>query len=625
MQLNVYLSPKTQIMESNYKPEQILLTIDDFHHSDWKQAVENAGKTGYHGLYKSFLDASKQALEDEDLTKAKCLALLSDACSMIIRPEKINEPFKPLIVVNGRRTAMPEDFQENDIAFFLLIVEEIDNYWLKARIADLVWLLFKPRQKKHALLAIDAYIEFPLDEDTMVNEGRETWERAIYLCRVLRKDAWERIIEIENAVSEALKKSDIKNGFLAAWLAELLKLTNYSEPIIVAQKAEQIARDADASNEFYRSQEYFKLAGEWFKRAEDKTKSAEMMILTAEMLIKQAGARIESSSSPSHMVGGHFFEKAIQFYRAIPKKERDTYNVDKRIRFLEKQLAESGKVALDEMGVVSTAPIDITMFVESARESVRDKSQLESLKALGGIHPGFNVDQLRELAEKLIRENPLMSLFSSSHYSSDGRIVAKNPGIDLSDLSSERNEKAIFSEIVRNYLWEIGFVVSGRIIPALQVLQLQHRFSEGDFIEICNRSPIIPQGRELLFGRAIFAGFENDFSMALHLLVPQVENLVRYQLKLNGAKTTNIDRDGIENENGLSTLVDLPEMNQVFGKNLTFEIKSLFCTAMGPNLRNQLAHGLLSPEACESYYSIYAWWFWMKIILATVLNNQKES
>ena len=58
----------------------------------------------------------------------------------------------------------------------------------------------------------------------------------------------------------------------------------------------------------------------------------------------------------------------------------------------------------------------------------------------------------------------------------------------------------------------------------------------------------------------------------------------------------------------MSTLIELPEVEQVFGKNLAFELKALYCDPFGPNLRNELAHGLLEENACVSTYAVYAWW-----------------
>ena len=45
-------------------------------------------------------------------------------------------------------------------------------------------------------------------------------------------------------------------------------------------------------------------------------------------------------------------------------------------------------------------------------------------------------------------------------------------------------------------------------------------------------------------------------------------------------------------ELGLSTLVAMDEMDEVFGPDLAFESQALFCEQAGPNLRTDMAHGL---------------------------------
>jgi hypothetical protein len=101
--------------------------------------------------------------------------------------------------------------------------------------------------------------------------------------------------------------------------------------------------------------------------------------------------------------------------------------------------------------------------------------------------------------------------------------------------------------------------------------------------------------------------------------------MVRVHLKQAGAQTTNLDKDGIENENGLSTLMDLPKVAAVFGKDLSFEIKTLFCDAFGPNLRNDLAHGLLDEDAFNSPNAIYAWWLGLRLVFNTWWNTAHKD
>ena len=66
--------------------------------------------------------------------------------------------------------------------------------------------------------------------------------------------------------------------------------------------------------------------------------------------------------------------------------------------------------------------------------------------------------------------------------------------------------------------------------------------------------------------------------------------------------------------------MDLPQTEKMFGEDTSFEIRALFCEPFGPNLRNNLAHGLLDDGACYSPNTIYAWWFGLKLVFNTFWN-----
>ena len=219
-----------------------------------------------------------------------------------------------------------------------------------------------------------------------------------------------------------------------------------------------------------------------------------------------------------------------------------------------------------------------------------------------------------------MREFPLQSLFESTMFSRDGRVIAKSPAMRLGVDFSGSNDIALRAEMVRDYGILVGLVAQAHIFPALEEMLLDRRWRESDMVDLARDSPIVPKGREALFGKALFLGFERDFVSALHLLIPQIEHMVRTHLKQAGATTSNLDRDGIESENGLSTLMNLPEAEAIFGPDLAFEFRSLFCDPYGPNLRNAMAHGMLDEAACHSTFAIYAWWLGVRLVFNTWWN-----
>ena len=135
-------------------------------------------------------------------------------------------------------------------------------------------------------------------------------------------------------------------------------------------------------------------------------------------------------------------------------------------------------------------------------------------------------------------------------------------------------------------------------------------------------STAVPPERETLFGKGLYQGFNGDFATAIHLLAPQIEHAVRFQLKLRDVTTTALNGEGIETENGLSALIDMPQVREIFGADTTFEIKALFCSPHGANIRNNVAHGVLNDSQCYSTHCVYAWWFALKLVMNSLRSSQ---
>lgn len=604
-------------------PENTNISLDDFNACGWREALEEARREDYSSMWQQLSSKARKATEEGNLEAGKVLWLLADACSMMLKPNSSNKPFAPFMVMDGKHSARPEDFKNEDIEFFSQIIPFIDEPKLCARISDIAWLLSKPRNHKHALSAIDNYRSIEIGTESWIRDGRdgrECWDRAIQLCLMLQAGAGERLKEIESKIVEALKESLPEDGYLANWLADLLSKHHLGvkDNRDIAEKLEALATYFEDSGDLHRARDYLDAASEWYKKSEDAPQSTVMIVRNAECWVKEAINMVAASF--------YFYESAIHKYRTIPKALRDQHNVEERIVELRGLMNEAGENSLNEMGKITSGSIDISELIENSVKAVKGKELSEALLQFANVYRGARADKIRSFSEEMIRNHPLRSLFAATHMSSDGRVIAKKPA---ADLGGENQESVIWPEMVKYYAMELSLVVQGDIWPALEVIRQEHRLKEADFYSVVKRSPVVPPDRIRLMAKAIFQGFDGDFISALHLLIPQIENLVRYHLKQHGEKTTNIDINGIENENGLSTLMDNSKVEDIFGKDLSFELKAIFCDPFGPNLRNELAHGLIGYEESQNIYSIYAWWLTFRLIFNTFWNanrvNQQEE
>ena len=186
-------------------------------------------------------------------------------------------------------------------------------------------------------------------------------------------------------------------------------------------------------------------------------------------------------------------------------------------------------------------------------------------------------------------------------------------------------EAAIHERAVQNMLLYHSVVVQGGILPALDALTLEHHFPEAFFIALATRSSVVPPGRDRMVGKGLSAGFRRDFAVAVHLLAPQVEHIVRSHVVAVGGETRKLDASGIETEVGLSALMDLPEVERIFGPTLAFELRAIFCDAAGSNLRNNVAHGLLDDGELYSAETVYAWWFCLRLVMLPLLQRRSAA
>ncbi|MDR5792100.1 DUF4209 domain-containing protein [Caballeronia sp. LZ008] len=603
------------------------MTLAEMRGCGWELIVKNNLCKGYTGLFQDFSNAATSAVGEKDLRKGECLRLLAHATSMMLAPMSINEPFRPMLsLTDGRRSALPSDFSIEDLSLLASFVDFVDNPWLRARLSDLAWLTLRPPNPKFALMAINAYVTIPLRLETWIAGGDDCWRRAVSLARMLRRTAEKDLQAIESAALARFLQLDASDGFMAFWLAEFMRQNRFgtAAAYAISESPGAIAFVLGEKNEFHASRTYFEEAEHWFSAMGDKNSSAQMLANLAKAWEAEADAAL-SSYVPSNMVAADFYEKAIQSYRRIPGALRGQHAVEKRIAEVHEKLTRAGAGALGEMHVLRSDPIDVTEIIDRATDLVKGKAPLDALNAFVNVTRGIGAEQLRKRSEQSLKEFPLLSLFAAVYYSRDGRVIAKRPGAGPRDHGSDDHDAAVHAEMMREYRMQLGLVTQALILPALDMIRLEHRLRRADFAALAYKSPIVPADRAEMFGRGLYAGFDNDFAAALHLLVPQVEHVVRYQLKAAGAKTTNVARNGVENENGLSTLLELPELEQVFGNDLAFEMRALFCDPLGWNIRNELAHGLLNEDDCFSAGSIYAWWFCLKLVFLPFWNATQNG
>ena len=214
-------------------------------------------------------------------------------------------------------------------------------------------------------------------------------------------------------------------------------------------------------------------------------------------------------------------------------------------------------------------------------------------------------------------------MFGGSYADHEGKIVAETAPAPNDDEPSQiwiDEQSQLFLGIRRHH------IVAGVIDPARRVIVEHFPLQDRHFWPIVTASPFVPPGYEHLFALGFARMWQGDFGSAAYLLIPQLENSIRYVLLNSSADTSKMMSDLIQEDRSLSGILEnvRPEMERVFGADLTNEIDLLFVRRPGPALRHEMAHGKMTAGVCYGADSIYACWLIYQLTCLPLVSYWKE-
>jgi len=558
----------------------------------------------------------KNIATNETNTKLrKSLFLLSNICSPILNLESRNDPFQPVITWGNERSFLPIDLNDEEILYLSSIVDEDLPPILKARIADILWTYSKPKNKKHSEIAIENYISMDVFKDFLQPDIYVFLERAAMLAKQAKNDSL--IEKIKSKLLEEIENPSTNWDFHLLTIIEIFDNTDLDEERNhkLAEKLLEKQKEFNHKQQFHIVEKYLELAAKLFKKSGNAEDSYKSLALLSQAIENHGDYRKNESA----MVANSFYKLAFQRYREIPNSYRSTLQIDQKLDTVQEKITQSGLLITDELQLISTEQINISELQEQSITHVKDKqTAFESLLYFSGVS-SCNFESIWKSTENNINNFPISSLFGATSVSTDGRKISSIPPLAL---DGNNRDEVIPKKAIKNFGIHMHLAVEGCILPALNQIQKEHLFPKEFLIQLCKLSAIVPEKREILVANALYQGFEWDFRSAIHLLAPQVENMIRQRLKQNGLVTTHTAQNDIENEIGLSSLVNLDGAREILGDDLWFELQAVFTDSLSANLRNEVGHGLLDDETSNSLYSVYAWWMVLRlVILSVILEN----
>ncbi|MBF4608934.1 DUF4209 domain-containing protein [Curtobacterium sp. VKM Ac-1393] len=563
-------------------------------------------------LWSGFGDLTRKAEAADDVEAAAACRLLAGISSLITANDQMHDPYAPMAQFQGRRSFVPDDMTNVDLDFIAELIPRVASARLVARCNDILWIRRHGTQPHEAgRRAVISWLRVGMDTgESWYLEDEDNWPRYLHIARQLKLK--EELQAACDMLSKAFWEADARRSLDLVDLLLDTGLPDRSEWARVAERLTTLATDTDGGT---LRRELSTYAAKLYKRLGNADAEAAAQYEVVKWWMAEADRRLKGSALSAVAL----YQSALQSLRLISNKQRARLDISGLASDIAKLIRSSGVSALDEMRPITGGSIDLRAEAEQVQAAVSGEDAAYATLLLVGAVPYVVEGDERREAEKRLAESAIMSIVSTQHLAADGRVVHNAAPEEDGPWGGYSGK--LWDEMVQVFDdIHVQWAVKGRILPALEVLTLEHRIRVRDCAVVARCSPIVPSGREQTVARALAAGFNYDFTAALYMLTPQIEHIVRSALNELGISTTTMG-DRVEQEIGLSSLLAIPEVVEVFGTDIVFELRALFGGPIGANMRNAVAHGLLSDGEAVSLHAVYAWWFLLRLVYIPYWNG----
>ena len=446
--------------------------------------------------------------------------------------------------------------------------------------------------------------------------------------------SWEALPRLERAVQVALKAgrnnhpyrtltsaletmlavASTQDGLFAAELTALMLYHDIGEPAELGTNAEALARRLISLPEHERGeslvQRYWQLSVEVFS-GRDEARADAARAEVARSFEREAGQQASRPSIPNLMTVPKL-ERALKAWRTVKGAEAERERVHKR-------LLEVQRRSVDELKPIPFS-LDLEQqdkaeqIAQTAKERVRSKPLAEALAAFALLYRPFPTDVLEEEVERELA-SPLLKLLPNRQVDASGRTVAVDPA-DGNELRSARKLAAIAQH---------QKVISGvLLLPAYDQLLEDQAPTFQEALALVTHHPLVRPGHEDLVVHVILDGLKGNLIQALHMLLPQLEDGLRYLLETEDALTSSYRTDGTQADYTLNVLMEerfAERLSHLLGADLLLDLRSLLVSKYGANFRNEALHGRFPSGAFFSTHAVYLWWAYLRLLMLPLINR----
>ena len=504
-----------------------------------------------------------------------------------------------------------ENISEIELKFFDEILESISDNLLKARLAD--FLFIRKKNHKYAKIAIDSFSKIKLENNY---NSILIWSRIVDILLYMKCKDENLINKLYNTVFNEIKNNDfnISNEEYFRDLFSIIKKypLNNEDYNIILSKIDNIfngIKNTTKPDYTLIIYEYISIIDFVLK---DDIKKYNYYNDIAQYYINAKENGIKENIN---------LDKAISIFYKMNSNYRKNFISDEELEKLHIRKKNSN---MEQISNMFTHEFKIKINIDDVVnkfENYIKSFNYEPIKSLQcfldfiyfdyyNINPKFLEPQIADfIAIKSIYDKDKLRQVSNPHYK------------DNEEEFKLLKKREHYHHHILSVSFFFGYIK--------RVLELNCNIDYKLIYNICLYSGIIKYDRISIFAHGLFLCYKDDYVAGLSILVPQIEDWIRYLLNVCGVNTRNKDRyDKFEKELSLDEILKekKDDIIEIFGESLYFELNTLlsnedYCL----NLRNNLCHGLINVNDFYSQNYMYLWTLIFRLILLYYIQNKQDN
>jgi hypothetical protein len=587
------------------------LFAEDFAQYPWQDVIAASARKECSEYHAGFAQAVSEAEAAGDEKAQAVYGLLEVITSLYFDPRSDHDPLVPGLSLLRSRTSRIYDLADVHLDALQALLPSVPDPELRARAADILWL----RSRRSGMIRdtlIDAYLR-----TARALEDPEHWpacadriERARQIGAESSRDI-AGYTEVFDYIEEVLGRYDGEDPYVfSAVLMRSLLDNRRGEPVKYAALSAKAAQRAEQRGLWNQAETYWTLEARWRQFGGDEEGRRDALIRAADTHVGNA-AEAANADKPEYIGAAARLQSAIEAHRRIGGQQE-------RVRELRRLLLEYQEHAAVQMQEFEHS-VDLGPLIREGIGAVEGRDLLDALLGLARLPLVPRVADLRAFVDENSQDLSFRHLFSSAIVDERGRVLARIPAMTAGNPDDV--EAATRAEMFHHLRWYLELYAMGAIRAAVWQINSERHARVEDLLPLASNNPLVPEGRELIYAEGLRAGLKGNFLVATHLLIPQLEHSLRETLYGMNVVPSGLDAAGVQTEWDLNTTLYLPETRQLLGEDLTFTLQGLLVSQFGSNLRNQMAHGLLSRGAFYSYAAIYLWWVVVRMLYMGLLSQ----